>query len=126
MQLDYTGPINEYGDDIVRLYDFGMKEAILFQQLLEKTLLIEKQELKLSSVDFIELRNCDLIFRICDTDEGIRTNNNIHFFCDMTIEGYQKMIKILAPYCKRETKGYQYLYDVDSLTDLLFSPGGTW
>jgi hypothetical protein len=32
------------------------------------------------------------------------------------------MAKLLEPFCKKETKGFQYLYDIDNPTDLLFSP----
>lgn len=125
MKLDYSGPINEYGDNFVRLFDFGIDEAILFHNLLSETLLVEETHLNLDDVDFIELRNCNLILRLCDTDEGIWTDDNENFYCDMTVEGYQQMLKLIKPFCERETKGFQYLYDVDSLCDLLFAPGGT-
>jgi hypothetical protein len=67
MLLDYIDKINEFGDNIVRLYDFDRSQADKF-----------------------------------------------------------RLISLLAPFCKKETKGYQWLYDVDSKTDFLFSPGGTW
>lgn len=126
MKLDYSGPINEYGDNLVRLCDFRKDEAILFRDLLRNTLLEKKTYLDLSTVDFIELRNCNLIFRLYESDEGIISNDNVHFYCDMTVEGYLKMLKLIEPFCMRDTNGYQYLYDVDSLTDLLFAPGGNW
>lgn len=126
MKLDYSGPINEYGDNFVRLCDFGKDEAILFRDLLHVSLLEKKTYLDLSGVDFIELANCNLIFRLAETDEGIRTNDRVNFYCDMTIEGYQQMLKLIEPFCLRDTNGYKYLYDVDSLTDLLFAPGGSW
>lgn len=125
MKLDYTGAINEYGDNMVRLYDFGKSEATLFRNIVKQSLLNDQTDLDLSTIEFIELRNCNLILRLAEVDEGIRTLDNIHFFCDLTTEGYEKMMATLEPFTKRETKGYQYLYDVDSLTDFLFSPGGS-
>ena len=126
MQLDYIDKINEFGDNIVRLYDFDRSQAEKFHQIVTKTIITEKQPLDLSTVDFIEERNCNLILRISDEDTGIIRSGKKKFFCDLTIEGYQEMISLLEPFCKKETKGYQWLYDIDSQTDFLFSPGGTW
>ncbi|WP_299671209.1 hypothetical protein [uncultured Polaribacter sp.] len=40
----------------------------------------------------------------------------------LTLEGFTNMTKLLEPFCQKESKGYQYLYDIDNPTDLLFSP----
>ena len=39
MKLDYTGPINKYGDDIVRLYNFDSSDAKKFRKVLKKDIL---------------------------------------------------------------------------------------
>jgi hypothetical protein len=36
------------------------------------------------------------------------------------------MLKLLKLYSNKETKGFQYLYDIDNPADFLFSPVGTW
>lgn len=126
MKLDYIDDVNEYGDNIVRLYEFNKAQSVLFQQAIQLTIITNNTQLDLSTLDFIQARNCNLILRISATDEGITTSDNINFFCDLTIEGYKKMFSLLDPFCKKETKGYQFLYDIDSQTDFLFSPGGTW
>lgn len=126
MQLDYIPNINEYGDRTVRLYNFDRAQAERFKQIVELTIIENRQELDLSTVDFIEPRNCNLILRIADEDFGIVKAGRKKFVCDLTIEGYKKMVALLEPFCKRETKGYQWLYDIDTETDFLFSPGGTW
>lgn len=126
MKLDYIDDINEYGDDVVRLFDFDRSQSVKFRQLVQEIIVTNKQELDLAAVDFIEQRNCNLILRISEEDEGITTDEKINFVCDLTLEGYKRMILLLEPFCKRETKGYQYLYDIDSPTDFLFAPGGTW
>jgi hypothetical protein len=126
MQLDFIDKINEFGDNIVRLYDFDSSQANKFQQLIQQTILDDKKQLDLSAVDFIQERNCNLILRISDEDLGIVRSGRKKFFCDLTIEGYVHMVSLLNPFCKKETKGYQWLYDIDSSTDFLFSPGGTW
>ncbi len=126
MQLDYINNINAYGDNIVRLYDFDSAQAGKFRQLIQQTLVVNKASLDLSTIDFIEARNCKLTLRISDEDEGITTSGKKHFFCDLTIAGYEQMISIIDQFCNKETKGYQFLYDVDSQIDFLFSPAGTW
>ncbi len=126
MKLDYIDKINEYGDHIVRLYDFDKAEAIKFRNTLQHTIIINQQHLDLSAVDFIEARNCTLILRVSEEDEGIITSNKKQFYCNLTTKGFEQMILLLEPFCNKETKGYQWLYDIDSSTDFLFSPGGTW
>ena len=126
MQLDYIHHMNAYGDNIVRLYDFDRSQATKFRQILEQTLLIDRKTLDLSSIDFIQPRNCNLYLRLAGEDLGIQSDDGRDFYCDLTTPAYKQMIVLLDPFCKRETKGYQWLYDVDSPIDFLFSPAGTW
>lgn len=126
MKLDYIANINEYGDHVVRLYDFNQELAIKFRAVVMEAIITNKKELDLSAVDFIESRNCRLTLRISEENTGIFTNDNELFFCDLTTAGYEQMINLLEPFCNRDTKGYQWLYDIDTQTDFLFSPGGTW
>jgi hypothetical protein len=126
MNLDFIDNLNEYGENVVRLYNFDKSQAIQFRDLIENTIVKNKQKLDLSKIDFIECRNCNLILGLFKTDEGIFSKDNKTFYCALTLEGYQKMLKLLIPFCQKETKGYQYLYEIDTLTDFLFSPAGTW
>lgn len=126
MKLDYIDGLNGFGDNMVRLFDFDMYEAILFRDILIKFTSDESPFIKIADLEFIEPRNCTLALFKSEEDEGIISEDDKNFFCVLTIEGYQKMIQLLEPFCTKETKGYQFLYDVDSLTDFLFSPAGTW
>jgi hypothetical protein len=126
MQLDYIENINEFGENVVRLYNFDKLQVIKFRALIEDTIVNRKQRLDLSQVDFIEARNCNLILGLFKTDEGILSKDNKTFYCALTLEGYQNMLKLLEPFCKKNTKGYTFLYDIDNPTDFLFSPAGTW
>ncbi len=126
MTLDYINNVNAYGENIVRLYNFDKSEADKFKSAILKTIIIEKKELDLGRTDFIQGRNCNLTLRISEEDTGIVTSDKINFFCDLTIKGYEHMVSLLEPFCTKETKGYQWLYDIDNETDFLFSPGGTW
>lgn len=126
MELDFIDNINEFGENVVRLYNFNKSEAIKFRTLINVTIIERNQRLDLSQIDFIETRNCNLILGLFKTDEGILTSDHKTFYCALTLESYSKMLKLLEPFCEKETKGYQYLYDVDNPTDFLFSPAGTW
>lgn len=126
MQLDYTGEINEHGEDIVRLYDSNMEETLLLAQAIQQTLVENRKELQLYTLEFIESRNCYLTLRLADNDVGILTKDHINFYCFLSIEGYKQMLKLLEPFCKKETKAHQWLYDIDTPTDFLYSPAGTW
>lgn len=126
MELDYIANLNEFGENVVRLYNFDKSEVIKFRDLIQDTIVNRKRKLDLSQVDFIKARNCNLILGLFKTDEGILSVDDQTFYCALTLEGYKNMLKLLEPFCKKETKGYQYLYDIDNPTDFLFSPAGTW
>ncbi len=126
MKLDFIEKVNEFGESVVRLYDFGMEEAILFKKALDFAILEQQKSLNLAKLSFIEPRNCTLALHITDKDLGIQTLNNHDFFCCLTLEGYEEMSALLQPYTKRKTKGFKVLYDVDTPIDFLFAPGGTW
>jgi hypothetical protein len=126
MELDFIENINDFAESVVRLYNFDKSQAIKFRELIKDTIVNRKQKLDLSQVEFIENRNCNLILGLFKTDEGILSNDNKTFYCALTLESYNNMLKLLEPFCNKETKGYQYLYDIDNPTDFLFSPAGTW
>ena len=59
------------------------------------------------------------------TDEGIFSVDHKTFYCALTLEGYHNMLNLIEPFCVKDSKGYQYLYDIDNPTDFLFAPAGT-
>ena len=126
MQLDFIDNINEFGENVVRLYNFDKYQAIKFRDLIKDTIVKRKQKLVLSQVDFIEIRNCNLILGLFKTDEGIFSVDHKTFYCALTKEAYITMINLLDPFCIKDRKGYQYLYDIDNPIDFLFSPAGSW
>jgi hypothetical protein len=126
MELDYIENVNGLDENIVRLYNFNKAEAIQFRELIKDTIIDKKQRLDLSQVDFITPRNCNLILGLFKSDEGILSKDNHTFYCVLTLEGFINMLQLLEPFCLKESKGYQYLYDIDNPTDLLFSPSATW
>lgn len=125
MQLNYIENYNGLNENLVRLYNFNKEEAILFRDLLIDVIINNKQRLDLSTIDFIHPENCNLTLGLFKTDEGILTKDNYNFFCILTLKGFFKMIDLIEPFCNKESKGYQYLYDIDTPTDLLFCPSAS-
>lgn len=112
-------------DEIMRLYGFDKTQAIKFRTLVQSTVIDGKKQLDLSAVDFIERMNCNLTLRLADEDLGITRESNKVFFCDLTKEGYLKMLELIEPFCGRKSHGFTWLYDLDTPIEFLFSPEGT-
>ncbi|WP_298767216.1 hypothetical protein [uncultured Polaribacter sp.] len=125
MELDYIDNYNGLNENIVRLFDFDKAQAIQFRDLIQNVVIEQKQKLDLSQIDFINTEDYNLIFGLFKTDEGILTKDNQTFFCILTLNGFKEMLRLLAPFCAKETKAHQYLYDLDTPTDLLFAPYAT-
>ncbi|PKH50095.1 hypothetical protein CXF68_04950 [Tenacibaculum sp. Bg11-29] len=125
MELDYIENVNGFDENVVRLYNFDKTEAVKFRNLIKETIIQKKQKLDLAEIDFIEARNCNLIFGLFKSDEGILTKDNETFFCILTLDGFTNMLKLIEPYCNKDTRSYQYLYDIDNPTELLFCPSAT-
>jgi hypothetical protein len=125
MELDYIENVNGLDENIVRLFNFKKAEAILFRDLLVETVILKKERLDLSQVNFITPHQCNLIFGLFKTDEGVLSKDNETFFCILTMEGFKNMVKLIEPFCLKESKSFQYLYDIDTPTDLLFCPAAS-
>ena len=124
MKLEFLDSINEYGDHIVKLYNFDKEEALKFQHAIQETIIDANKPLDLNTLNFIEPVNCKLILHISDTDEGIFSIDNKTFFCDLSVEGYKEIVRLVEPYCNKNTRSFQMLYDLDTEIDFLFSPYG--
>lgn len=111
---------------LIRLYDFDLNQSAALIENISEKILKGNQTLDLSSLGFIEPINCKLVFSISEKDEGLKTQDNIHFECALTIPLYREMIQLIEPFCEGDTNGHQWLYDLNCPIDLLFSPGGTW
>ena len=126
MELDYIENVNGLEEHVVRLYNFNMAEAIQFRALLIETIMEKQQPLDLSQVAFIKPRNCNLILGLFASDEGILSTDQHTFYCILTLKGFANMIQLITPFCTKESRGYQYLYEIDNPIDLLFSPTASW
>jgi len=123
MKLKFLENINEFDEHAIRLNDFDRVQAGLFLQIIQKLTAKRKIEIELSDYEFIESVNCRLTLRVSENDEGIVSEDFKHFYCDLTTDGYAEMIKLIEPFCQKETDAFQYLYDLDNPIDFIFSAG---
>jgi len=123
MKLKFLENINEYDEHAVRLNDFDKAQAAMFLKILTELIKSNKQFVNLSDYEFIEAVNCELVLRVSETDEGIISDDNVHFFCDLTLNAYAEMIKLIEPFSLKETDAYRILYDLDNPIDFIFSAG---
>jgi hypothetical protein len=124
MKLEFLDEVNEYRDQVIRLYNFDKSEAIRFRDAIQQTIIDSNKSLDLNSLDFIERINCKLILHLADEDQGIFSIDDKTFFCDLTLDGYKNMVRLLEPFCIKDTKSFTMLYDLDTEIDFLFSPYG--
>ncbi|MCW3105428.1 MAG: hypothetical protein JWO09_3868 [Bacteroidetes bacterium] len=125
MKLDFVDEVNEYSDQVIRLYDFDKGEAERLRKAIQEHLVEKRISLDLSTLDFIEPVNCRLILHLAEEDEGILTMDNKLFFCDLTLEGYRNMVRLIEPYSLKNMRSFQALYDLDTHIDFLLAPFGS-
>ncbi|MCW3072058.1 MAG: hypothetical protein JWO44_1948 [Bacteroidetes bacterium] len=125
MKLDFVDEVNEYNDQVIRLYDFDKTEAEKLRKAIQENLIEKKISLDLSTLAFIEPVNCRLILHLAEEDEGILTMDNKLFFCDLTVDGYRNMVRLIEPYCLKNMRSFQPLYDLDTQIDFLLAPFGS-
>jgi hypothetical protein len=125
MKLEYVKDINGYDEHAIRLSDFDSSQANKFREVIN-LIIDNKTSIELTSHDFIELLNIKLTLRVAEEDLGITTTDYVDFFCDLTIDSYKNITKLLEPFCRKESRGYQWLYDIDTPIGFLFSAGGRW
>ena len=123
MKLEFIKNINGYDEHAIRLSDFDSSQALIFSEAIGRLISDGEKPIDISSLDFIRPVNCRLTLRVSADDSGISTTDHINFFCDLTASTYQLMGALLQPFCRKESKGYQWLYDIDTPIGFLFSAG---
>jgi hypothetical protein len=133
MKIEFLDDISDGGrfpnadpNQLVRLYGFDNLQARLLRHAIQNVIIESKKNIALTTLNFIQAINCNLTLQIGDIDKGITTSDYKNFVCNLTIEKYKEMVFLMEPFCDKETCGYQWLYDLDTPIDFLFSPGGSW
>jgi hypothetical protein len=133
MKLEFLEDISDNGkfssvvtDQLVRLFDFDKDQAKSFKEIIQRTIIERGESLDLAKVEFIDPINCNLILRLAEVSIGIIKGDKTNFFCDLTIDQYEEMANLLDAFCVKENNGYQWLYDINTPIDFLFSTEGNW
>lgn len=127
MKLEYLQDTNQYGDPLIRLYDFNMLEVGDLQKEITEKIIKEKALLELHNLTFVAPINCKLTLRVSEEDHGITGNDIEGFYCDLTTERYAEMVEILEPFHRDITPGRSnWLYDLNVPCEFLISPDGSW
>jgi hypothetical protein len=131
MKLEWLQGMEEYGlesDEIVRLFDFSKEESLLLKKAIEYFVIELNNPLDLTRLAYVNALNCNLILQQTDTDYGIEFVEKTGFICGLTKASFQRMVSLIEPFCLRDLSSYQWLYEVDTEIDLLFSPSakGGW
>ena len=123
MKLEFLYKINEFDEHAVRLSDFNSNQARMFRDALQRNIIQNNVPLEVHTLEFVEAVNCQFTLRIAKEDIGIEDVDGKHLYCDLTIAGYKNMLRLLEPFCNKESKGYEWLYDIDTPIGFLFSAG---
>lgn len=133
MKLEFLHDISDGGrfreietDELIRLFDFGKVEAEQLRIQIQQVIIEKGEPLKFSELPFIDAINCNLTMRIAEEIIGIITEDYVNFYCDLPKVEYQKMLALIQPFTEKNSRGYQWLYDIDNPIDFLFAPGGSW
>ncbi|RZK04107.1 MAG: hypothetical protein EOO43_22830 [Flavobacterium sp.] len=131
MKLEYLHDMTDGGkykpvtsENLIRLFDFDQTQTTDLTSVIYHSVLIDKQQLDLSSLAFIELVNCKLVLQLSSNDNGIlKTDEPNQFTCELTEETFKAAIELM----KAVDSGYNWLCDTsEDNIDFLYSPGGTW
>ena len=134
MKIEFLDNISDGGkftgviaDQLIRLFDFDTLQANKLRQKIQEIIIEKGERLDLSKLEFIETINCNLVLSISDVDTGILINNENNFICEITTDGYKNMVDLLEPFCIKDSSNiYQWLYEIDTPIEFLFSSKGTW
>ncbi|ULQ55838.1 hypothetical protein KJS94_14405 [Flavihumibacter rivuli] len=132
MKLEYLSDIGDDGkykdvvsENLIRLYNFGQKETTMLVNLIYQRLILDKQNLDLTTADFIQSINCHVTLQLSSNDEGvIKTEKEDTFICKLTEQSYNTIIEYMKA---AADSGHNWLCDtsIDNI-DFLYSAGGTW
>lgn len=129
MKIEYLTNIDSTNpkDSILRIFDFDSSEACQFRDILSKLADGSTTTIDLNSIPlFTPLDNCHLVLRVGSSDKGVIILSGNALECILTRDGWQDAEGLVEPFCEGNISGYQWLYDLNTDIELLFSPSGDW
>ena len=129
MKIEYltnTNPTHPK-DSILRIFDFDSAQACQFRDILATLASGSASELDISDLPFVtSVAGCHLILKVGTRDKGLVHVSPTIFECILTRLTWDNAEGLVEPFCEGNLSGYQWLYDLDTDIQLLFSPRGDW
>jgi hypothetical protein len=126
MKLQHLASAPTRDDELVRLFDFGSEESNLLVASITQWLRDTSTPLELAELPFISAVNCSLSLVVVTQDEGIHEVSPGAYDCRLTLDSFGQMLELMGPFRRDGTTGFQWLYDLDTPIEFLFSPNGSW
>ena len=130
MKIEYLPKVNpdHPNDGILRIFDFNSSEACQFRDMLAKLADSSSSETDVNSLPFVtSIASCRLGLKVGSKDKGLISLPNNAFECILTRDTWENVQGLVEPFCdENDAVGYQWLYDLDTDIELLFSPDGDW
>ena len=124
--LTNTNPVHPK-DSILRIFDFDSHEAYQFRDVLAKLANGAISETDLSDLQFVtSIDGRRLILKVGARDKGVIQVSGTVFECILTRHTWENAEGLVEPFCEGNLSGYQWLYDLDTDIQFLFSPSGDW
>jgi hypothetical protein len=115
-------------DSILRIFDFTSSEACQFRDILSKLADGSCTEIVLNSFPFVmSVADCRLVLKVGPKDKGVISHSVNDFECILTRDGWGDAQDFVEPFCDiKDVPGYQWLYNLSTNIELLFSKDGDW
>jgi hypothetical protein len=129
MKIEYltdTDPTHP-NESILRIFDFDSTQACQFRDIVAKLADGSASEIDISDLPFVTpIAGCHLIFKVGTRDNAVVHVLNNRFECVLTRLTWDNAESLVEPFCDENLSDYQWLYDLGSDIELLFSPRGEW
>lgn len=111
---------------LIRLYDFGTKEAVELHRLVCDLSAGRQEQVALDGARGIEaVDGCRLVLRVGTRNEGVVRQGD-GFVCTLTASTWRDVAELVQPFCERADRNtFQYLDDTSEIT-LILSVDGGW
>ena len=115
-------------DSILRIFDFTSSEACQFRDILSKLADGSCTEILLNSFTFVtSVADCSLVLKVGPKDKGVISLSTNEFECILKRDTWDDAQAFVEPFCDtKDVSGYQWLYNLDTDIELLFSKDGDW
>lgn len=115
-------------DRIIKIFDFDSHEACLLSKKVSELADGSAATIDLGALPFVEsVGRLRLLLKVGEKDEGVIHLPDDTFECILSRGAWEDVLRLIAPFCGSiDQSSYQWLYDLGTNIELLFSPSGHW